>query len=92
MLRTAYRTKPLLNGILALGFLLVLAAVAGLAATAVFRSCGEAFAERKLDYGSGGGSGFASGQPLQLDGITSPPTSRAELYPQSSAIGWTVSG
>lgn len=57
MLRTAYRTKPLLNGILALGFLLVLASVAGLAATAVFRSCGEAYAERKLDYGSGGGSG-----------------------------------
>ncbi len=57
MLRTAYRTHPLLNGILALGFLLVLALVAGVTATAVSLSCGEGYAERKPEDGSAGGDG-----------------------------------
>lgn len=57
MLRTAYGIKPFLNGILALGFLLVLASVAGLTATAISHSCGEGYAERKPDDGSGGGDG-----------------------------------
>lgn len=46
MLRRLFPSRPLLNGILALGFLLVLASLAGLMATAVFRSCVEVRAER----------------------------------------------
>jgi hypothetical protein len=49
MLRTAFPSRPLLNGILALGFLLVLASLAGLMATAVFRSCMEERADRNAD-------------------------------------------
>ena len=67
MLRGIYGAKPLLNGILALGFLLVLASVAGLAATAVSRSCGEGYAEKKPDDGSDGGDGSGL-RPKRVEG------------------------
>jgi hypothetical protein len=51
MLRTSFASRPLWNGILALGFLLVLASLAGLMATAVFRSCVEVRADRIEDDG-----------------------------------------
>jgi hypothetical protein len=78
MQRTAYRAKPLLNGILALGFLLVLASVAGLAATVVSRSCGEGWAERKPDDGSGGGDGSGL-HPQMMEGKFGYRFFRAEL-------------
>src|SRR3990170_2712311 len=67
MLRTAYSAKPLLNGIFALGILLVIASVAGLAATAVSHSCGEGYAERKPDDGWGGGDGSGL-HPQRMEG------------------------
>ena len=49
MFRSNFFSRPLLNGIMALGFLLVLASLAGLMATAVFRSCVEIRMERNAN-------------------------------------------